>query len=71
MTFDEWWGTLTEAEHKLIGRTTAKYVWLCASDNEREECAKVCEEAASLFGNSGHIGVCLTNAGAIRARGNK
>lgn len=38
---------------------------------EREACAKVCEEAASLFGNSGHIGVCLTNAGAIRARGEK
>lgn len=37
--------------------------------HEREECAKVCEEAASLFGNSGHIGVCITNAGAIRARG--
>ena len=36
---------------------------------EREACAKVCEEAAALFGNSGHIGVCLTNAGAIRARG--
>jgi hypothetical protein len=39
--------------------------------HEREECAKVCEEAASLFGNSGHIGVCITNAGAIRARGNQ
>lgn len=38
---------------------------------EREACAKVCEEAADLFGNSGHIGVCITNAGAIRARGNQ
>ena len=37
--------------------------------HEREACAKVCEEASRLFYDSGHIGVCLTNAGAIRARG--
>jgi hypothetical protein len=36
--------------------------------HEREKCAKVCEEAARLFTNSGHIGVCIANAGAIRAR---
>lgn len=62
MTFDEWWGTLTEAEHKLIGRTTAKYVWLCASDNEREECAKLCDGWTHADGDR-----C---AEAIRARGN-
>jgi hypothetical protein len=37
---------------------------------EREACAKVCEDVSQLFdGHSGHIGVCIANAGAIRARG--
>ena len=38
---------------------------------EREACAKVCDDASRLFCDSGHIGVCLTNAGAIRARSEK
>jgi hypothetical protein len=37
--------------------------------HEREECAKACEKISGMFGNSGHIGVCITNANAIRARG--
>lgn len=45
MTFDEWWSTLTPAEHKLIGRTNAKYVWLCATEIEREACALIADKA--------------------------
>lgn len=30
MTFDEWWATLTPHEQKVIGRTNARYVWVCA-----------------------------------------
>jgi hypothetical protein len=37
MTFDEWWVTLTEPEQKLLGRTNAKYVWVCA----RDACAEI------------------------------
>jgi hypothetical protein len=33
MTFDEWWATLTPHEQKVIGRTNAKYVWLCAVES--------------------------------------
>lgn len=36
---------------------------------EREACARVCEENGRLFADSGLIGVCIANAGAIRARG--
>jgi hypothetical protein len=35
---------------------------------EREECAKVCEENSKMFGDSALIGVCRTNAKRIRAR---
>lgn len=40
MTFDEWWATLTPAEHKLIGENNAKFVWDAATTHEREACAK-------------------------------
>ena len=30
MTFDEWWATLTPAEHKVIGVNNAKFVWQAA-----------------------------------------
>lgn len=43
MTFAEWWDTLTEAEHKLIGKTNAAFVWLCATQAEREACAKIAD----------------------------
>jgi hypothetical protein len=44
MTFDEWWATLTPAEHKLIGENNAKFVWDAATTHEREACAKVCQD---------------------------
>lgn len=40
MNFNEWWATLTPVEQKVIGRTTAKFVWQDAC----EECAKVADE---------------------------
>lgn len=39
-SFDAWWATLTPAEHKALGRTNAKFVWLEAC----EACAKVADE---------------------------
>lgn len=66
MTFAEWWGSLTEAEHRLLGKTNAAFVWLCATQAEREGCAKIAERY--------HIPMQDTIAdqiGAeIRARGN-
>jgi hypothetical protein len=44
MTFDQWWATLTEPEQKLLGRTNAKYVWVCATENERERILEICKE---------------------------
>lgn len=32
MTFEEWWATLTPAEHKVIGVNNAKFVWNAAVD---------------------------------------
>ena len=37
--------------------------------DEREACAKVCEENSLMFGDSALIGVCRTNASRIRSRG--
>ena len=78
MTFDEWWASITEAERKLIGRTTAKYVWLCASDNEREACAKVCDEWVKdhakadgcTYADCDFVAAATDCAKAIRAMGN-
>jgi len=52
----------------VVGEAVYALCQLVAA-REREECAKVCEEASRLFESSGHIGVCITNAIAIRARG--
>jgi hypothetical protein len=46
----------------------SKFAGLVAAD-EREACAKVCEENSNMFGDSALIGVCRTNAKRIRARG--
>lgn len=62
MTFAEWWDTLTEAEHRLLGKTNAAFVWLCATQAEREACAKLCDGWTHADGDR-----C---AEAIRARGN-
>ena len=43
MNFNEWWESITEPERKMIGRTNAKYVWVCAQEAEREACARVAE----------------------------
>ena len=66
MSFNEWWESITEPERKIIGRTNAKYVWVCAQEAEREECAKVCETYGNDNDTSGE-----TCAAAIRARGEK
>jgi len=45
-----------------------KFAELVRAD-EREACAKVCEENSLMFGDSALIGVCRTNASRIRSRG--
>jgi hypothetical protein len=38
MTFNDWWQTLTPAEHKTIGKNNARFVWRMA----HQICAKLC-----------------------------
>ena len=47
MTFDEWWATLTEAEHRIIGKSNARYVWQQAC----EACASLCEDSVEYAGD--------------------
>mgnify|MGYP003339665805 CR=1 FL=1 len=68
MNFNEWWESITEPERKIIGRTNAKYVWVCAQEAEREECAKVCEGYTDNS-DSDHESHGYACAAAIRARG--
>jgi hypothetical protein len=68
MTFEQWWATLTDAEHRVIGKHNARYVW-----NEAcEACAKVCESLWNYPDNGmATEEECYGNkcATAIRARG--
>ena len=78
MNFNEWWESITEPERKIIGRTNAKYVWVCAQEAEREECAQMFDDPVKLMtfvisddtGNSIHAIPSKHVASAIRARSN-
>jgi hypothetical protein len=37
MTFEQWWATLTDAEHRVIGKHNARYVWDEASKQVADE----------------------------------
>ena len=68
MNFNEWWESITEPERKIIGRTNAKYVWVCAQEAEREACAGVCQQEIDRI--KPLYSVTTENAmKAIRARG--
>ena len=64
-SFDDWWATLTPAEHKLLGRSNALYVWICASAARREKDAKI----ADSWDNGSAGNVAKTIARCIRAQG--
>ena len=36
MTFDQWWQTLTPAEHKTIGINNARFVWQAAQAHTQD-----------------------------------
>jgi hypothetical protein len=50
MDFEQWWETLTEAEQKIIGRTNAKYVWICAQDQLKKKLSQAIQDMP--FGNT-------------------
>jgi hypothetical protein len=63
--FDEWWESISEPERKMIGRTNAKYVWVCATQSRKERDAKIAESW-----NNGSAGsAAKVIARCIRAQG--
>lgn len=65
--FEDWWASISEPERKMIGRTNAKYVWLCATDAQRMRDAQI----ADSWDNGSHGNVAKSIARCIRAQGIK
>lgn len=68
MTFDEWWVTLETREQNSTNYALTKEAWQAALAEERERCAKLCEEIGVVLGGTASP---TTNemAAAIRALG--
>ena len=62
MTFDEWWKDHGIEFATPYEKNAAKKTWQAATLVEREECAKVCDNEASIEG------IAQKCADAIRAR---
>ena len=62
--FDDWWKSLSEPERKMIGVSTDKYVWTCATDARRMRDAQI----ADSWDNGSHGNVAKSIARCIRAQ---
>lgn len=49
MTFDEWWEAKDERFRATMMREDMRDVWAAATEVEREECAKDCENIAATY----------------------